>query len=327
MGKRKQLGIKRLKEILRRQDPPGRGRDYIPAIRAERTEAPGRSRPSRVWSPKLGREIHVLSLVEQRALWLALYHPDLIDLHEQRMLAVEPRPHPLEGHPAVTDEHLPPFQGTIAVASRLGSIRHHPFVTMRTDDGDSVKVPYPFIGDLLLFLVDAAGPYCVNWTIKLDSQGFHRRAGGSKPVRDPEQAEAKARIRHAIEEIYYRDAGIPTIRVVRRDIPDALEGNLRRLYSSFSTRVDLDDDARSAVIDRLQGCLLTGQPPLEAFLVLRGQLDLDIMQLKALMEQAIWNRALRVDLFEGPVFCDKPLVPERTDVLDQYATWFNRGAA
>lgn len=319
--------LNRLKEILRRQDPPAWSPDYRPAILAERNEAPSRSRALRVFSPKLGRECHVLSAVELRALLLALYHPDVFEVHEQRMLAMEPRPHPLDGHPRAAGMVLAPVEGTISVAARLDYLHLHPWVAMEDDDGESLKVPYPWIGDLLIFLADEHGPYCVNWTVKATAEGFSGSIGSDRPVRDPKKDASKSCARHAIEEMYYRDAGIRTVRVTRKDIPDALDGNLRRLYLSLGYKVDLPTDTRRRVLDRLQGCLLTGQPPFEALLAMSRQFDVDVPALKAFMEQAIWHRQLRVELCGDPIFADRPLVPERTDVVRKYAHWFARGEA
>ncbi len=327
MSKTTRPSLPRLREILRRQDPPGWSPNYVPAILAERTEAPGISRPSRVWSPKFRRYLHVLSSVEFSVLMVALYHPNLFELHEQRMLATESRPHPLEGHPAITDQKLRPLRGTIAVASRLGCLNLHPRIQFRDDHGHSITAPFPWIGDFLLFLVDDAGPYCVNWTVKRDADDFDRSGVRTKPARDPAKEAVRAKSRHAIEELYYRDADVRTMRIVERDIPKNLSANLRRLYTSYCRQIAVDDEVRTRVIDRLQGCLLTGTPPLEAFLTLQSHLDLDVMALKTVMEQAIWQRELRVDLFGPPIFPDCPLPPEASDVLDTFASWFKRGAA
>ena len=68
MPKTFKLTLARLYEILRRQDPPQWGKQYDPAIRATREEAPSRSRPAQVWSERLERYCHTLSLVEQKVL-------------------------------------------------------------------------------------------------------------------------------------------------------------------------------------------------------------------------------------------------------------------
>lgn len=321
------LSLSRLNEILRRQDPPRFGSEYVPAILAERTEAPAHSRPRRVWSPKLNRECHLLSSVEERAFRLALYNPDVFEVHEQRMLAMEARPHPLVGHPLGVGQLLPSLEGTIAVAERLDFLHLHPRLHVRGQDGAPVSAPFPWIGDLLLFVMDDQGPYCVNWTIKGSSEGFNRSFPKARPAKDPEKDRGEAKARHAIEEIYYRDAGIRTVRVVESDIPDTLDANLRRLYLAFGVTAELDTEIRARLLDRLQACLLTGRPPMEVFLSMRSQYDVNVLALKAYMEQAIWRRELRVDLFGAPIFADQPLVPEKTDVLTKYAHWFAREAS
>jgi len=64
MAKYKHKTLARLKELQRRQDPPKWGRDYEPAIRATREEAPARSRFLQIWFEKLKRYVHALSSVE-----------------------------------------------------------------------------------------------------------------------------------------------------------------------------------------------------------------------------------------------------------------------
>ncbi|MEW8143410.1 MAG: hypothetical protein AB2776_18630 [Candidatus Thiodiazotropha endolucinida] len=325
MSKITQPSIVRLQEILRRQDPPGWRKHYIPAILAERAEAPPKSRFARVWSPVFQRHIHVLSRVELATLFIILYYPNLIELQEQRMLAMEPRPHPLEGHPAVTVEKLPSLQGTVAVASRIDCLYLHPTINVPGEAGDMIPAPFPWIGDFLLFLLDEVGPYCVNLTVKDDHEDFGRSTIKEQPVRNPERDEAKIKARHAIEEIYYRDASIPTVRVVKKDLPKKLIDNLRRIYLSFCKPVNVDDEIRKRVLDRLQGCLLTGKPPLEAFLSMKLQFDIPVPIQKILMEKAIWRRELRVELFGDPVFPDQPLLQEKKDVVKEFANWFIRG--
>lgn len=324
MGRHTRPSASRLETILTRQDPPGRRADYIPSIKATRSEAPAKSRFAQVKSPKLGRKIHVLSTVEKQTLLLALYSPSLIDLHEQRMLAMEPRPHPLEGHPSVTGEELPPLMGTIAVAHRLDCLHLHPSFKMKIKDGSSIKVEFPWIGDLLLFLTDADGPYCVNWDIKKDDQGFEQSSVRSRPVRNPERDAEKVKMRHAIEELYYLDAGIRTVRVTESDVPPRLEENLRRLYASSVQDDGLDGEIRELLIERLRGGMLLGKPPLEIFLALKLQYGIEVRQCKLAMESAIWNRSLRVELYGDPILPDLPLIPEKRDVLKQYAHWFSR---
>lgn len=135
MPKAIKLTLARLKEILRRQDPPQWGKQYDPAIRATREEAPSRSRPAQVWSERLDRYCHTLSLVEQKVLLLALFNPQLFELQEQRMLATETRPHPLAGHSLATGLELPGLRGTIDVCERLDMIDRLPWIFIDHPDG------------------------------------------------------------------------------------------------------------------------------------------------------------------------------------------------
>ncbi|WP_243667354.1 hypothetical protein, partial [Pseudomonas brassicae] len=59
---------------------------YTPSVLAVPREAPKGSRISRMNSRKLGRAIHSLSTPEAVFTQLALFHPQLLDIHEQKML-------------------------------------------------------------------------------------------------------------------------------------------------------------------------------------------------------------------------------------------------
>ncbi|KOP61401.1 hypothetical protein OX90_00905 [Pseudomonas coronafaciens pv. porri] len=50
-------------------------------------------------SRKLGRTIHLMSIPERVFAQLALFNPAVFDLHEQKMLHIDPAVHPLFGHP------------------------------------------------------------------------------------------------------------------------------------------------------------------------------------------------------------------------------------
>src|SRR3546814_9184769 len=89
----------RLRLIEKRQMQQRWGSDYRPAMCATRDEAPTRSRPSRMYSTKLARELHFMSLPERHVCLLALYHPKMFDIHEQHMLNPFGEPHPLAGRP------------------------------------------------------------------------------------------------------------------------------------------------------------------------------------------------------------------------------------
>lgn len=152
MATQKHLSLRRLQEVLRRQDPPKWGADYDPGIRATREEAPSGSRYLQLWSERLQRYVHALSRVESPAVMLALMNPALFELHEQRMLSMEPRPHPLASHPMAVGLNLPPLKGTIMVAERLDLFSHHQWFRHREPQtNEEAVLPAPFFGDRWLW--------------------------------------------------------------------------------------------------------------------------------------------------------------------------------
>ncbi|WP_287881867.1 hypothetical protein [Aquitalea sp.] len=325
MAKPMHLSLARLKEVLRRQDPPQWGRNYDPAIRATREEAPARSRCAQVWSEQLGRYCHVLSSVEEKALILALFHPGLFELQEQRILATESRLHPLSGHPLAVGMELAPLRGTINVCDRLDMIGRHLWIQVDHPDGSGrIPVPVPFIGDFLLFLMDQYGPYCVNWTIKSSMDEFQRRLLGTKPARNP-QAEINAvRSRHAIEERYYADAWIPTVRIVDRDLPESLIQNLRNLLLVQHRAAEMDAGLYAEICERLQSSIQTGQKPLDVLLSVMHRHDLSLDLAKASFARALWRRDVCAELMDEVIFIDRALKPQRRDPLQVFSAWFAR---
>lgn len=180
--RKKGVNADRLKTIIKRQSVSRFGAEYIPSILATPQEAPSISRASILNSLKLGREVHVLSGPERDAGILALHHPNLIEIHEQKMLSTTPRQHPLVGLPGVFGIDLPPIRGVIDVAERLGCLHLLPRVKIEnTDDsGDPKIVVFPYVGDLLLFMRNVDGThYCVNWSIK-DTVAAFKRPGPQK---------------------------------------------------------------------------------------------------------------------------------------------------
>jgi len=325
MAKPMHLTLARLKEILRRQDPPQWGRNYDPAIRATREEAPARSRFAQVWSERLGRYCHALSSIEEKALLLALFHPAVFELQEQRMLATEPRPHPLAGHAMAVGMDLAPLRGTIDVCDRLDMIDRHLWIQVDHPDGTGrVPVPAPFISDFLLFLLDQDGPYCVNWTIKGSAEEFQRRLLGNKPARNPQAEISAVRSRHAIEERLYADACIPTTRIVERDLPELLIQNLRSLLLVQHRAAGLDSGLYAEICERLQASTQTGQKPLDVLLSVMHRHDLPLDIAKAGFARALWRRDVRVELMDEVIFIDRPLKPQRRDPLQVFSAWFSR---
>lgn len=309
----------------RRRQPESRwGRDYQPAIRATPQEAPRISRPTILKPELLGRDMHLLSTPEADAALLALHNPRVFDIHEQKVLSTIPTTHPLFGHPSAGGLQLSPLEGTVRVAHRLGILSNHPKVFLPESRGpDGSWIPFPFVGDLLLYLRDDEGPYCVNWTIKLTEEDFCRR--GPRPLgrartRSPDP---QAELRHKLEEQYYADAGIRTIRVTGKLLDFHLIANLRDIFGWHGRDIDVDTLVQSIVCDwyrnRIDGCI-TGYD-----LTQQAAKHFKITQYaaKTILYRSVWKRDILVDLFK-PFLIDRPVQPIARDPLVTYSTWFER---
>lgn len=164
--------------IMKRQARFEWGQAYVPSTLAVPREAPKGSRICRLHSRKLGRTIHLLSNPEKVFAQLALYHPELFELHEQKMLWPVNTGHPLKGHPLTKGTFPPPLRGTMDIAREIG-FKHHEIV-VEDASGNRGWVPYPYQGDLLLFLLNCRGePFAINWTVKDQAQAFRERRSTS----------------------------------------------------------------------------------------------------------------------------------------------------
>lgn len=322
MGTSQRLKLCRLQTILERQEPARYGADYIPSTLATREEAPSISRPAMLRSTKLNRDIHTLSTPETYAALLALYHPDLVDLHEQKMLSTWGTCHPLRNFPGFDGTHLPDFSGTVAVSERLGYLDVHPILHF-VDPQTSKKMlaPFPYQGDLLLFMRKEESMYCLNWTVKdKDAQFTAPRPNISRP--NSPEARRAAMARYEIEVEYYRDAGIRTQRISHENMDKILCANLSQLFAYTCRPISSTAERnRGRVLDKLHTALELEVPPYEALEIPVLQQHCTSYEARTILYQSIWDRVLRVDLF-SPVLIDYPLLKERTDVINRYSDWF-----
>lgn len=324
MSRRSGVTLQRLKLILSRQEPPRFGRAYVPSTLATRDEAPAISRPAILQSHKLGRPVHTLSQPETRAALLALYHPFLFELHEQKMLSRWPYPHPMAGLPGIDATALPSVRGTVEVAERLGYLDIHPIVYMRDEavSAHAIKVPFPYQGDLLLFIQPPNQiPYCVNWPVKDKREAFTTPGPGK---RRPDSVESKrsALARYEIEVAYHADASIRTQPIANTDIDTNLAANLCQIFPYTTKSISADTrPKRKQIVDAFHSAMALGVPPMEVMVSLVFRRLCSDYEARVIFFQAIWERELRVDLFR-PVLVDYPLEPEHVDVLDRYAHWF-----
>lgn len=311
--------------MIKRQATPQWGPAYRPAIMATGGEAPSMSKVPTVSSGLLQRYMHALSKSEQACMALALHHPRLFELKEQHVLARMPADHPLVGHPKAAGLNLPTTTGTIGIAERFDVISHHPKVqeVVRSPAGNVTRmVTAPWIGDLLLFLNDDRGPYCLSWDVKR-YEGDHGKPG---PLNWAERTSprriksANARDRVYVE--YMRELKIPVVRIARSMMDPMLVINLTRLMVLHTQSIDLAPEVHADLLCAYDDALIAGRPPAQVITTF-AKAGIDRLQSKRVLEQAIWQRRIRIDLF-SPWSVDFPLSPEERDPLVVHADWFAR---
>lgn len=319
------INWQRMLQIRERQSDDRWSPKYVAGIFADPLEAPGISTATILRPKKLGgREVHTLSFNETCAALLALYNPGCWEIFDQRAMSPTPRPHLLQGHPKADGLTLKPFEGTVAVAERLGMLGKHPKVRgqIGADPSEWPMVPFPYFADLTLCLTDERGPYVVDWPIKDKEEDFRRR-GPRKSLVRPDRDDPAAVARTKLQEIYNQDAGIRTQQVVGKSIDFHVRCNLRELFLDESYKIEIDPTARIDLINELKEKVGTDMPAYSIARRFAKSFNLQERDVAAILKQAIWSRQIRVDLFQ-PVLMDKPLRPESKDVLAHYGSWFRR---
>lgn len=311
--------------ILKRQEKMRWLADYQPAMRATRDEAAKISRPSTLYWRKLGRDMHFMSLAERHVCLLALYHPRVFDIHEQHMLSMFEAPHPLSHHPDAWDLSLPPVNGTVNIADELGILSKHPVVNLTDPDNseEQIRHAFPYLGDLLLFLKDDQGPYCVNWSVKSQNDDFYDRSRSRQSKKAIAAEQPELHMRHALEQRYFADAKIPTHFVAAKDFPPDLIHNLNALCARSQRKCVLPYEAQEELIHQLQKIVGTNATVLSMISTWTARFKCERDELLSAFYKAIWDRRVLVDLYK-PVLVDKPLREPRTDPLLDYANLFRR---
>jgi len=305
--------------IMERQAGFKWGDQYVPSIMAVPGEAPKTSRPSRLNSRLLGRTIHTLSRPERVFTQLALYHPDLFDLHEQKMLWPINSSHPLFGHPLMHGVFPHPVRGTTDIAQEIGF--QHFEIVVQGSDGQRERMPFPYQGDLLLYLHGETGPYALNWTVKDRKDAFgERRSGQSKTPMQQKKDRTKARLRATLEEAYYASGGIRTVQVSLDLLQPTLVQNLGLLFPMHGLPLRLEPSLLEDFSCAVKEAVEEGVPP--ALIAIQyadhwGARDQFICQIY----QDIWYRHLPVSLLD-PILIDQPLQKDGPDVLAVYGSLF-----
>ena len=315
------MSEERLRTITKRQERPAWGADYQAAIRATRAEAPRISRPTILHPRKIGRDMHLMSEPETAFALLALFNPAVFDIHEQHMISMLPALHPLAGHPKAESLRLADLPGSIAIAEAMGIIDRHPRIFIEDLEGGT-WVPFPYIGDLLLFLCDQDGPYCVNWTVKNQAEEFRakRLLPGMRRLKVRSDVDDD---RHRLEAAHFAQAQIPTVQQSLPCICEELVRNLRNMHDWEARDYDVDDSTREAVIGAMRAIVGTSKIAFHRMRELGDVLGCSTETVRAITNSAIWRREIRVDLFR-PIPVDRPLRAECVDPLVKYAHWFRR---
>lgn len=314
----------RLVEIKRRQWEQRWGASYIAGVFADRVEAPGISSGTTLMPRKLGRrDFHVMSDAELFVALLALYHPRCWDIHEQFVMFPKAREHPLQNHPRAVGKKFQPFVGTLEVFQRLGLKRHQSIRIAVDPDGTSQSVPFPYFGDLRIFMEDEAGPYCVNWPVKRKFADFRGRGPRSKPRRRDDPDDPASIARQEFEKAYHEDAGIRTQPVSFDQLNTEVRLNLRNTFLDECRKLSLTDGQRRDALGVATEHIDVDVPVCVVARRMAAAVGCSDKEACWLIHQAVWRRELRVDLFR-PVLTTKPLRAEARDVLDVYSSWFTR---
>lgn len=328
MGTRRGPSFSKLEKILRRQGGlPKWGSAYEPANAMDDLDAPGCSRPRNIFSPSLGRWIHAQSRNESYPVLLALHCPLIFELHEQKMLQFNPSAHPLSTHPNARGLELPRLRGTLALAEELKGLNHHPMVRAPKDHPrfPGKLFPFPYIGDLLLFLIDELGPWCVNWSIKLDLEDF-KRTFQARNKFPSEKDREKAEFRHELEKHYYLDGLISTHHLAGKMIDRELRVNLKTLHHWWARG---PEEPRALLVEGEMVEWYRQQIPKNRIMFDMEREGADkfhttVHDAKWILKKGIFSRTLRVDLFRT-VQDNLPLYPEIEDPFVRYGNWFSRG--
>ncbi|ENL6833776.1 transposase [Pseudomonas aeruginosa] len=200
--------------------------------------------------------------------------------------------------------------------------KHHEIIR-EEKDGERSRAPYVYVGDLLLYLTDTAGkPYAVNWTVKKSAEDFteRRRAKVKTPVQQRKDQEHE-QLRQILEEVYYQDAGIRTVRVSLDNIDSNVRANLDFLYGRHDLKLDIDPTVLSDFSCEIEEAVRAGDPV--ALVAIRygarwGARDKFLSKIY----KDIWERKLLVDLFR-PILIDHPLEMQSRDALDVYGHLFS----
>jgi hypothetical protein len=278
-----------------------------------------------------------MSWPEKVAFSLAMYANPL-EMHEQHVYYSTPTLSPLAFHSGYSNLSWPKTDGTFALAEQLGVAHFHPKVWkpatpapsgvnsvgeeryINTSDGEW-RIGF-YIGDLMLYMraAEADGrPYIRPWEVK-ESPGDHGMPGGESIRRHSKTEVERAQARRLVCAAYAAQLGTTVAEFCLTDVPKSLQASLVSLCRAQGCDFKLGETAVVELVDAFRDGVGRDVP---ARTIARRLLPSEdaLAQAKILLEHAVWNRKVRVDLFE-PLAWDMPLLPEREDVLVRFHTLF-----
>lgn len=315
-------------EMIVRDAKSGFGSDYVPAIRVTRREAPSQSCPSLLFSSKLNRDLHLLSLGELGAAIRALFLPETEDVHEQKMLQLFEAQHPLARHPEMVGHSLPNVPGTTAICVEMGS--RHPIARddLSEEGEERQHMAFPYVGDLLLVLRTGSGLLrCVNWNIKRSRNQFGTADHPIHPANSQALSEKnKAHRRLEIDRLYYAAADIPTYPIAFDDLNRIVTQNLLRLMMASSQAINLDNHGWIATTSYLESAIdkeLSINATSGNLAILLG---IPVTDAANLVQRAIWEHRVQVDLYTN-LLPDRPLRRPKKHLVDEIRRKWTGGQA
>ncbi|MBB4843189.1 hypothetical protein HNP55_001708 [Paucibacter oligotrophus] len=276
------------------------------------------------------RKLQAMSDQELWSFALALYNPEVIEVHDQHIMYPVAKQHPLAYHPVWKGLDWPSTTGTFAIAEALGLQKWHPKwwvdSTGPADQDGNVQTVRAaragaWIGDGLIYLRVDPDVYTISWDIKARG-GQHGTPGGSARSQRSAREIEKAQARDLVYMRYMDELEVPIVRAQGDDIGDKLGWNLVRLCRTAALHVNLPDSMVAELVHRYKEAVNTGHTPLSIALKY-GSGEKHILACKTLLDHAVWQRIVRVDL-HIPVLFDHALQPECSDVLEEFSHWFGR---
>lgn len=274
----------------------GHGRHYQPWLQIGRRGVPAKSNLNFRPLPMLGRHGHFLSRNEWHvALWVLWL--GVADLREQFPLWPFPHPHPLCGHPDLTQVRLRRSPGLLAIAQQIG-------IPHGTHYGS--RIPYVATTDLMI--TARVNGIWTNIAIAIKPKGI---------VDGTVEAPPRLKERLALEMAYCIDLDIRWHLLSDGALAVALRENLELciLAANPVLAPSLQADCEGLLDEYLRA-----DAPVESALsIATATYRLDRVQILNAFHHAIWHRRLPVDIRD-------PIVLSKPTKLTDFA-WANEAAA